>query len=132
MWFLLASQRGGYALIGKVQLMRIDEMEGKIFRSRDGDEYGVIRAVFGPVPSDLQGQALAEDGCGNFFVLLKSGAVAFWDHESSETTLLVESLAHFVSALVFPEPVALREGQVKSVWIEPDFAKQFGLRGDGK
>jgi hypothetical protein len=111
--------------------MRVGDLEGKIFRNREGNEFGVIRAVFGSVPSGLQGQALAEDDCGNFFVLLQSGAVAFWDHESSETTLLAESLSHFVSALVFPGPVALREGQVKSVWIEPEFAKQFGLRGDG-
>ncbi|WP_024930854.1 SMI1/KNR4 family protein [Methylophilus sp. OH31] len=112
--------------------MRITEMEGKVFRSPKGDEYGVIRALQGSRPTILDGEVFADDGSGNFFVLLPSGAVAFWDHETSESTVLAESLASFFSALLTPEPVILREGQVKSVWIDPEFAKEFGLRDGSK
>lgn len=104
------------------------EMEGKVFRSQEGDEYGVIRAFQGSRPEGLQGEVLAEDGCGNFFVVLRSGGVAFWDHETNAATLLAESLAAFSAGLSEPEPVVLQPGQVQSVWVDPEFAKTFGLR----
>lgn len=112
--------------------MLVAELEGKVFRSPTGDEYGVIRAFQGLRPEDLEGEVLAEDGSGNFFVLLRSGVVAFWDHETNETTLLAESLASFASALLTPAPVVLREGQVKSVWVDPELAKELGLRDSSK
>ena len=112
--------------------MRIAEMEGKVFRNPNGDEYGVIRTLQVSRPKEFEGEVLAEDSCGNFFVLLPSGGVIFLDHETNETTLLAESLAVFCSALLKPETMVLREGQVKSVWVDPEFAKEFGLRNSSK
>ncbi len=104
------------------------EMEGKVFRSPEGVEYGSIRARQGSAPEALPGDVFAQDDCGNFFVVLASGEVVFWDHETNATSLLAESLAAFCAALSVPKPAVLLEGQVKSVWVDPAFAKAFGLK----
>ena len=45
----------------------------------------------------------AEDDCGNEFLRGHSGAVYFWDHETSDVRQIAESLPAFLAALV-PQP----------------------------
>jgi len=109
--------------------MCIDRIKDKVFRTAGGEEYGVIRALQGNLPIDLNKllEPFAEDSCGNYFVL-RAGFVYFWDHETGDTTFLAASIDQFIEALVAPTPVKLREGQVKSAWINPEFAKKLGLK----
>lgn len=71
----------------------------------------------------------AEDGCGNEFLRAHSGAVYFWDHETSDVHQIAESLPAFLAALVQQPKVGLLPGQVKKAWIDPAFLeaqKQLG------
>ncbi|MDT3281734.1 hypothetical protein [Shewanella scandinavica] len=95
---------------------------GKVFKSENGLEYVVIRKAKLPFPEVLStSNALAEDDSGNYFVLLKE-AVCFWDHETGENDVLSESVNDFVSRCSSPE-VELEPG-----WIDPEFAKKFGIK----
>jgi hypothetical protein len=66
---------------------------------------------------------------GNYVVidLEDNGAIYFWDHEEPEIKhKLATNIEHFVSSL---EPfesskVELKEAQVKSIWIDPDFLRE--------
>jgi hypothetical protein len=93
-------------------------------------EYGRIRVSATPATfSTLNGtrfDVLAEDGCGNYFTIRKDGAVWFWDHETDELLCLADSLPEFISHCTDPQPVELHPSQVKSVWINPAFAKSLG------
>jgi len=101
---------------------------GKVFKSETGVEYGIIRKAEKPFPEVLvTSHVLAEDDCGNYFVLLNE-AVCFWDHETGEREILSESVDDFVSGCSVPEEVELEPGQVESAWIDPEFAKQFGVK----
>jgi hypothetical protein len=101
---------------------------GKVFKSENGVEYGIIRKAELPFPKDLStSNVFAEDDCGNYFVLLNE-AVYFWDHETGENEILSGSVNDFVSGCSFPEEVELELGQVESAWIDPEFAKQFGIK----
>jgi len=101
---------------------------GKVFKSETGVEYGVIRKAKEPFPEVLSTlNVLAEDDCGNYFVLL-NGCVFFWDHETEESEVLSDSISDFVSRCSAAEEVELEPGQIESVWIDPEFAKQFGIK----
>ena len=101
---------------------------GKVFKSETGVEYGVIRKAKEPFPEVLStSNVLAEADCGNYFVLLNE-AVCFWDHETGENHFLSGSVNDFVSRCSAPEEVELELGQVESAWIDPEFAKQFGIK----
>lgn len=101
---------------------------GKVFKSETGVEYGVIRKAREPFPESLvTSNVLAEDDCGNYFVLLNE-AVCFWDHETGESAVLSDSISDFVSRCSAAEEVELETGQVESAWIDPEFAKQFGIK----
>ena len=101
---------------------------GKVFKSEAGVEYGVIRKAEAPFPEVLvTSHVLAEDDCGNYLVLLNE-AVCFWDHETGVNEILSESVDDFVSRCSVPEEVELEPGQVESAWIDPEFAKQFGVK----
>jgi hypothetical protein len=93
-------------------------------------EYGPIRVPSSPTTfSTLDGivfDVLAADGCGNYFTTSKDGAVWFWDHETDELVRLTGSVPEFISHCVDPQPVELLPEQVKSVWIDPAFAKSIG------
>lgn len=72
---------------------------------------------------------IATDNCGNYVLVNidTGGAVYFWDHELGETILLSQDFSSFLALL---EPfdinsVELRPGQVKRVWIDPDFLKSL-------
>ena len=66
--------------------MHIELIEGKVFRSANGEEFGIICRLDSSVPPEVAERsfvAFAEDECGNFFVQ-RNGAIAFWNHETDE------------------------------------------------
>ncbi|MCU8075778.1 SMI1/KNR4 family protein [Shewanella sp. SM29] len=72
--------------------------------------------------------AVAEGG--NYVVIdLDQGqSVYFWDHEEPQNMIkLASSIYEFLDALMpfDPDSVELKEGQVESVWIDPDFLKSL-------
>lgn len=72
--------------------------------------------------------ALAEGG--NYLVIdfAQGSSVYFWDHEEPENlTLLATEIYEFISKLkqFDPDSVELKEGQVESAWIDPDFLKSL-------
>jgi hypothetical protein len=73
---------------------------------------------------------LAEDDCGNYFYLdAQSGGIHFWDHEiEGQDELVADDLRAFLEKLspFDASQVKLAPGQVKHVWIDPEFKKQFG------
>lgn len=87
---------------------------GKVFKSESGVEYGIIRKAMVPFPEVLStSEVLAEDYCGNYFVLLDN-AVCFWEHETGESEILSKSVDDFISRCSAPEEVELEFGQVES------------------
>ena|ERR1700722_2330533 len=111
----------------------LNQVLGKVFK------HPVTSASYGPIglpdaPTNfatLDGSSfpvLAEDPCGNCFTMREDGAVWFWDHETDDLVLLANSVAEFVPHCTDPPPVELRPGQVKSVWIDPAFAKSIGMK----
>ena len=72
---------------------------------------------------------LGEDDCGNFFLYAPDGSVSFWDHETDQETVLAASVEEFCDSLVEPKPFVLRPGQVKTVWIDPDFLDEQRRQG---
>jgi hypothetical protein len=69
---------------------------------------------------------LVEDDCGNCFTAALDGTVWFWDHETDGFARVASSVSEFVFHCIDPEPVELDPGRVKSVWINPAFAKSIG------
>ena len=72
---------------------------------------------------------IAEAPSGNFIYLRKSDfSVWFWDHEiESGDKELASSFDRFMQKLVpFDiDSIQLQPGQVKSVWVDPDFKPEF-------
>lgn len=69
-----------------------------------------------------------EDDSGNFVCLgAKDHRVYFWDHEIDNDKVVADSFDEFIRRL---EPfdlssVKLKPGQVKRVWVNPDFKPEF-------
>ncbi|MGC3962359.1 MAG: hypothetical protein QM803_03275 [Rhodocyclaceae bacterium] len=106
--------------------MHAESIDGKLFRSATGEEFGVIRKLDSVVPSEIAEQsfeAFAEDESGNFFVQ-KNGVIAFWDHETNEFLSLASSEKEFLSCLVLPEAVPAQSSKIVSAWIDPEFLKE--------
>jgi hypothetical protein len=105
---------------------------GKVFQHpRTQRSYGPIRLAGQKQFSTLDGtlyDALAEDSCGNFFTKTIDGAVCVWDHETDQLIRLADSLPDFLAGCVEPEPVELDPKRVKSVWIDPQFARSMGKK----
>jgi hypothetical protein len=111
-----------------VRVLEMKAVFGKVFTSQNGVEYGTIRKSEAPFPSTLaNSKVLGEDECGNYFFDLK-GSIYFWDHETSKDEFLAKSLGEFISSCSVPTEVELKPAQVGSVWVDPDFAKQFGIK----
>jgi hypothetical protein len=95
-------------------------------------EYGQIRIPPTPTTfSTLDGtsyNALAEDEGGNYFAKTEDGAVLFWDHETDELVRLADSVSEFISRCSDPQPLEIDPKQVKSVWLDPKFAKSLGMK----
>jgi hypothetical protein len=69
---------------------------------------------------------IAEDHGGNAFCTTKDRAVWFWDQETDDSERLAGSIAESVAHCIEPPPVRLDRKRVKSVWIDPAFAKRIG------
>jgi len=70
------------------------------------------------------GYPIAGDDCGNFVFLYKNRRpVYFWEHElPDDITELAPDFRAFLDKLEpFDSSVELKPGQVKSIWIHPDF-----------
>lgn len=109
----------------------LETVRGKVFVHPVSKEpYGPIRIPRVPEePKTAHGKRydfIAEDVGGNCFTMAEDGAVWFWDHETQDLTRLSSSVAEFVSLCVDPPPVELDPKHVKSVWIDPAFAKSIG------
>ena len=101
---------------------------GKVFVNSSDEEYGIIGKADEPYPVELQHKKIiAEDECGNYFILFE-GDILFWDHETSEFKVLSCSLQEFVSGCKEPESAELNSSQVISSWIDPEFAKKHGVK----
>ena len=112
----------------------LEMVAGKVFTNPHTLEtYGAIRAVDGAAaahPASTLGYVpFAEDGCGNAFVQGSDGSIRFWDHETDGVILLADGWGAFVAGCHAPQPIELDSSRVESVWIDPDFAKKFGLKG---
>ena len=108
-------------------LVIVNQIFGKVFRTSDGSEFGVIRKTSAPLPEELsESDVIAEDECGNYFVR-ENRSIHFWDHETSKFTILANSVNEFIAGCAAPSEVELEPGQVKSVWVDPEFAKKFGI-----
>lgn len=102
-------------------------IEGKVFRTSEGEEFGIIRKCHDHGPEELQTAGwvpFAENGCGDFFVR-RSENFAFWDHETSEILLLAVGEERFLAGIADPSPVEIKPGQVKKVWIDSAFACEW-------
>lgn len=121
----------GLALLQGVIVSRALELNrafAKVFISEKGVAFGIIREASPPFPSALaEKKVLAEDESGNYFIEV-NGAVHFWDHETTESEFVASSLDKFISGCTEPEAVELKPEQVESVWIDPEFAKQFDIK----
>ncbi len=66
---------------------------------------------------------------GNYLLMdLDSGKISFWDHEIPEEQHdLAPDISTFIEQLepFDPSAVELKEGQVESAWIDPDFLKNL-------
>ncbi|NOI67057.1 SMI1/KNR4 family protein [Vibrio sp. 99-8-1] len=67
---------------------------------------------------------------GNYVVINfdKEASVYFWDHEEpSQEFLLAKGIYKFLEKLEAfdPESVVLKDGQIESAWIDPDFLKSL-------
>jgi hypothetical protein len=103
---------------------------GKDFDSKlTGSGYGVFRKCGAVLPADFSitkfGTPFAEDSCGNLFTQIQSGRICFWDHETDDLTVIASSWEEFVGGCVEPKEVKLKPGQVKRVWVDPNFKPRF-------
>jgi hypothetical protein len=106
----------------------MNSIYGKVFLNSDGEEFGAIREAQPPFPAELGNMKIvAEDECGNYFIE-ELNSVLFWDHELSSTLCLAKTYEEFLLGCKKPSEVVLKSGQVKSAWIDPDFAKEFGIQ----
>ncbi len=106
----------------------LSEVIDRVFVSKSGDEFGPIReSDSGPDELPTGWEAIAEDSCGNYFVLSESQRIAFWDHETAELEVLADDFAAFVTGCIEEKEVELDPSNVISVWIDPDFAAEQGI-----
>ncbi len=73
---------------------------------------------------------VARDDCGNFVFVdeERGGAVFFWDHEMPEHSIeLAPSFEAFLDLLkpFDASTIQLKPGQVKRVWVDPEFLKKL-------
>jgi hypothetical protein len=111
----------------------LETVRGKVFIHPVSKEpYGRIRIPRAPEKRRaLKGKLydfLAEDEGGNTFTVAEDGAVWFWDHETDDLVHLSSSVSEFVAHCINPPPIELDPKRVKSVWIDPAFAKSIGKK----
>jgi hypothetical protein len=79
------------------------------------------------IPKKAYPVAWVEGGNYIFIDEEKNGGVFFWDHETGKTVKLASDFGLFLQLL---EPfdiqkIQLQPGQVKKVWIDPEFLRQL-------
>jgi len=111
-------------------MIDLEQVIGLTFKHPEtGCEYGVIRRMTGkPTPPFVGYTPFAEDECGNAFVEANDSSISFWDHETDDLTRLAPDWKSFVANCQEPTQVDLDPAQVKSAWIDPEFAKELGLQ----
>ena len=71
---------------------------------------------------------VAEDACGNFIIIDEalSGAVFFWDHETSDVTQVAINFAEFLESLrpFDSSSIALKPSHIHRVWVDPEFRRR--------
>jgi hypothetical protein len=113
--------------------------ETNIFKITEENECGVNRFI--PVAEILKERACIENvpakgypvawAEGGNYVLIdesRDGAVLFWDHEVPEDLRQVAPSFGAFLDLLEPfdiEKIALKPGQVKKAWIDPEFARRL-------
>ncbi len=75
------------------------------------------------IPKDWT--TFAGDDCGNFFIDDSVGKIGFLDHETNEIAILATSFTDFCNNTAVPSSVELKPGQVKSIWVNPNFKPKF-------
>ena len=113
-------------------MKNISVIFGKEFDSKlTGASYGVFRECGATLPAGFSvskfGAPLAEDGCGNLVTEVQNGSVCFWDHETDDLAVIARSWDDFASGCTTPKKVELKPEQVRSVWVNPEFAKKMGI-----
>ncbi|MFC5583215.1 SMI1/KNR4 family protein [Rhodanobacter terrae] len=84
---------------------------GKVFRSKSGKFFEVIRPFVGATPKALglaHGDVLAVDECGNYF-LSQSDQVVFWDREDGQFKVLADTFGQFLAGLEVHAPAVLKQ-----------------------
>lgn len=75
------------------------------------------------------GVPIADDDCGNYVWLRpETGEIVFWDHEVEGEGIVIAQDFDLFLAMLRPfdsGSVRLQPGQVKRVWINPDFKPEF-------
>lgn len=103
---------------------------GLVFVTESGDEYGTVRE---PAPLERHPvtaiglEHLADDDSGNAFARKADGGIVFWDHETNDVINLAPHWSAFVAGCAAPSPGDLDKKNVRSAWIDPDFAQAQGL-----
>ena len=113
-------------------MKEIENIIGKEFESPISGECYAFDTLFdGSYPAhfsvDRFGIPFAGDSSGNLFTQRNDKKVYFWDHEIDEILMIAASFDELYAGVVEPASIELQEGQVKSVWIDPEFAKQLGI-----
>ena len=108
----------------------ISRVLGLVFVTDSGDEYGVIREAQSQIEHPVTAiglEHLADDESGNAFARHSDGSIVFWDHETDDITQLAQNWDAFVAGCIAQTSVQLDEQDVRSVWIDPEFAKEQGV-----
>jgi len=112
----------------------IDRLVGLVFTHPETrEEYGTIRPRKpgrARLADGTNWTPIADDDCGNAFLLSPEGVVAFWDHETDEILEIASTWPGFVAGCAEPKLVELDPSKVKSVWIAPSFAKEHDINVD--
>ncbi len=101
--------------------------------SKTGEVYSIHFSLEGDFPEYWSkvkfGVPFARDSNGNLFTESKDKKIYFWDHETDDLHLLAKDFEEFERDCSEPQPieVELKEGQVKSAWMDPEFAKTMGI-----
>jgi hypothetical protein len=101
--------------------------ETNIFKINEQNDSGV-NGFIPDIPAKAYPVAWAEGGNYVFIDEGKNGAVYFWDHEAPQS--VTELAANFGAFLDPLEPfdintIELKPGQVKKVWVDPEFLNRL-------